>query len=160
MLTRFTIIAALLAAAVWFLCAWYKWLQWRLELQGDQNELDCLEETVQSYEQGRYENPEYIKRQISDIERHHKALSPEAERLLGRARCAIELRRGGPVLTSMQITPAELIDVYDRVEALEKVRDKLAALCGADAYIGRANARIEELEEEAVAGLHRPKPTA
>jgi hypothetical protein len=55
-------------------------------------ELDCLEEIVQSFESGRYENPEYIKRQISDIESHHETLSREAKRLLYRARCAIERR--------------------------------------------------------------------
>jgi hypothetical protein len=95
-MTTITIIAALLAV-LWFLWSWFKWHK---EQRGDQNELDCLEEIVQSFESGRYENPEYIKRQISDIESHHKTLSREAKRLLYRARCAIELRensKGNPL---------------------------------------------------------------
>lgn len=69
------------------------WFIWSLvkrqsKQRGDQNELDVLEETVRDYEQGRYTNAEYIKKQIFSIEHDHK-VTPEVKRLLERARRAI-----------------------------------------------------------------------
>lgn len=67
----------------------WSWFKWRAKQRGDQNELDVLEETVQEHERGRHDNTEYIKEQMSFIERDHRR-TPEVQRLLERARRAIE----------------------------------------------------------------------
>ena len=65
-------------AVLWLLWSWFKWqTKWR----GDQNELDVLEATVQEHERGGHDNTDYIKKQISFIERDHKR-TPEVQRLL------------------------------------------------------------------------------
>src|SRR6266700_4582887 len=74
------------AGALWYLWQFFKYLAKR---RGDQNELDVLEETVQMYERGTYDNTEYIKKQIFFIERDHKP-TPEIQRLLERARRAVQ----------------------------------------------------------------------
>jgi hypothetical protein len=53
---------AIPVAVLWFLWSWFKW---HAKQRGDQNELDVLEETVLEHEQGRHDNSEYIKKQIS-----------------------------------------------------------------------------------------------
>jgi hypothetical protein len=73
-------------AVLWFLWSWFKWYAKR---RADQNELDVLEETIQEHERGRHDNTEYIKKQIAFIERNQK-LTPELQRLLERARNAIQ----------------------------------------------------------------------
>jgi RsiW-degrading membrane proteinase PrsW (M82 family) len=73
-------------AVLWFLWSWFKW---HAKQRGDQNELDVLEETVQEHERGRHDDTEYIKKQIFFVERDHKR-TPEVQRLLDRARRAIE----------------------------------------------------------------------
>jgi flagellar basal body-associated protein FliL len=73
-------------AALWFLWSWSKSQNKR---RGDQNELDVLEETIQEHELGRHDNTDYIKKQIFFIERDHN-LTPEVQRLLERARSAIQ----------------------------------------------------------------------
>jgi hypothetical protein len=61
-----------------------------LEQRADQNELDCLEEVVQEHERDRRDNTKTIREQISCIEGRPNR-TQEAERLLERARRAIEL---------------------------------------------------------------------
>jgi hypothetical protein len=73
-------------AILWFLWSWFKW---RAKQLGDQNELDCLEEVVQEHERGKRDNTKTIKEQMFFIERDHKR-TPEVQRLLDRARRAIE----------------------------------------------------------------------
>jgi hypothetical protein len=65
------------------------WFKRNAKQRADQNELDVLEETVQEHERGRHDNTEYIKKQISFIERDHKR-TLDVERLLERARRAIQ----------------------------------------------------------------------
>jgi hypothetical protein len=72
--------------ALWVLWSWSKS---QTKRRGDQNELDVLEETLQEHELGRHDNTDYIKKQIFFIERDHK-LTPEVQRLLERARRAIQ----------------------------------------------------------------------
>jgi hypothetical protein len=76
-------------AAVIVLRLVWSWTKRQTKRRGDQNELDVLEETVQEHERGRHDNTEYIKKQISYIERDRKR-TPDVERLLERARRAIQ----------------------------------------------------------------------